>query len=324
MSEPYVLGFDVGGTRIKSGAVRADGTVIRASAQPSGFLMEPPQMVEAIHGEVQAAAAAIGNLPHALALAFPGVVAPDRGVVRLPGKLKGLEGYPIVEAVREATGVPTTAENDGRVAIIAEARHGQARDVRWAVTITIGTGVGSGVMLDGHVLRDPHLQFGNQLGHFIIQSGGKPCITGARGTAETLCSATALAMAARDGLARGFPSVLTDRFAADPSAIDFKAVVEAAQAGDTLAEEVFADWKSHLGALLVTAIHAYAPERIILSGGATNAAHAFLDDVRAYVARHTFRYPKGEAVPIVISELRDHAGVLGAGAVAWDFTHSLA
>ena len=138
-----------------------------------------------------------------------------------------------------------------------------------SVCLTIGTGVGSGVMLDGQILRDPFLQFGTQLGQSMLQAdGGRLCITGARGTAETLCSATALAMQVRDGLQRGISSLLTDAYLADPRAVDFAAVIEGVRGKDALCLDELNRWTEHLGWLLVSAAHAYAPELIILSGGA--------------------------------------------------------
>jgi glucokinase len=199
--------------------------------------------------------------------------------------------------------------------MIAEKEFGLARGKKWALTVTIGTGLGSGVMLDGKILRDPHLQFGTQASHIVIQAaGGRLCLTGARGTAEMLCSATALAQQVRDGLARGIPSVLSER---SPTSIDFAAVLEGVAQRDRLCLDELAHWTTNLGWFLVSAVHAYAPEVVILAGGATHAAKRFLPPLRDHVNRHVFRWPVGEPVPIVISKMKDHAGVLGAAAQAW-------
>ena len=314
----YVLGIDVGGTRLKTGAVGRDGALLASGVQPSGYGLEPEQLVAAIVAEARRCAAELDAPAAAVAMGFSGAVEPTQGVVLLPGKIKGLEGYPIVPRVAEALGVPVVADNDGRLSILAERYYGQAQDVKWAVTITLGTGVGSGVMLDGHILRDPHLQFGTQMSHIVQDAaGGRLCITGARGTANILCAATTLGMMVRDSLQRGLPSVLNDRYAADPHSIDFKAAIEGVAQGDRICLDALARWTDNLGWFLVSTVHAYAPERIILSGGATNAAEHFLPQVQQHVNEHVFRYPKGEPVPIVLSELRDHAGVLGAAALAW-------
>jgi glucokinase len=249
---------------------------------------------------------------------LPGAVDPTRGIVLLPGRLDGLEGYPLVPRLQRQLGVPVVAENDGRLSILAERRYGLARRCNWAVTLTLGTGVGSGVLLDGRVVRDPHLQFGTQLSHIVLDASlDRLCITGARGTAEMLCSATALASAVRDAIARGIPCALTRAFHEDPRRVDFEAIARAAARGDALCRDELARWTRHLGWLLVSAVHAYAPEVIILSGGAAHAHAQFLPALRRHVTAHTFRFPRGGRVPIVISRLGDHQGALGAAACAW-------
>ena len=315
----YVIGIDVGGTRLKSGAVTRRGTLLAENITASGAHRGPQALQRAIAREVGRISNRMARKPAGVGIALPGAIKPDRGVVLLPGRLHGLEGYPLVPRLRKQLRAPVVAENDGRVSIVAEKHYGLARRKKWAVTITLGTGVGSGVMLDGRILRDPHLQFGTQASHVILQAaGGRKCITGPRGTAETLCSATALAMAVREGMARGIPSVLLNRFVADPASIDFEAVMYGVSRRDALCVEELEAWKANLAAFLVSTIHAYAPEVVILSGGAVNGAKHFLASVRRLVNGLVFRWPAGDPVPILVSKLRDHAGVMGAAAVAWE------
>ena len=312
----YVIGFDVGGTRVKSGAVTRRGRMLAPGINPSGFALGMGNLLKTLKEEVARISQKLGGKPQALGLGFPGAVDPEVGVVYMPGKIKGLEGYPIVERLAKATGVPVIADNDGRISIYAERYYGLARDVDWAVTITLGTGVGSGALLDGKILRDPHLQFGTQMSHIVMQAlGGRLCLTNARGTAEMMCSATALTQQVRDGLARGIPSVLSDQYFKDPSSIDFKAAIRGVKRQDRLCLDELEHWTRNLGWLLVSAVHVYAPQRIILSGGATNAAEHFLEPLQEQVDSHLFRYPAGAGVPIVLSKLRDHAGVLGTAAI---------
>ena len=320
----YVIGFDLGGTRLKSGAVDRDGELMAEGIQPSGYTMVPELLVKAYTDEVERISVELGTQPKAIGLAFSGAVHPRKGVVFLPGKVKGLEGYPIVTEVEQRLGIPVVADNDGRISMYAEAKYGMARGYTWAVTLTIGTGVGSGVMLDGKILRDPHLQFGTQMAHIVQQAGGgRLCITRARGTAEMMCSATALTMAVRDGLQRGIPSSLSDVYFQDPTAVDFKAIIEAVEAGDALCQDELAHWRLNLAWLLVSTVHVYAPEIIILSGGGANAAPHFLDFIRDHINRHTFRYPVDEPIPVELSRLRNHSGVLGTAARAWEYLEEL-
>lgn len=315
--DDYVVGFDVGGARIKIGAVTRDGSISHRGTRASGFSMAPDDVLSALVDEVERIAAERGTRPRAVAVGFPGAVDPDLGCVLLPGKLR-IEGFPIVPRLREALGVPVVADNDGRLSILAESAYGLARNRQWAVTITLGSGVGSGVMLDGKILRDPHLQFGTQASHIVQEAtNSRLDITRARGTANILCSATALAMMARDGLQRGLPSVLNESYFENPHGIDFEAVIRAASEGDDLCRDALERWTLSLSWFLVSVVHMYAPEIIVLGGGAALAAEHFLPAVQHHVDTHTFRYPRGSTVPIVCSELGEHAGVLGAAVLAW-------
>jgi glucokinase len=313
----YVIGLDVGGARIKSGAVTLDGGQSEFGTRPSGFSLAPEAVLRALVKEVDRIARALGSRPKAIGLGFPGAVDPEVGSVLLPGKLR-IEGFPIVPRLREATGVPVVADNDGRLAILAESRYGLALDRKWAVTITLGSGVGSGVMLDGVILRDPHLQFGTQASHIVQEAtNARLDITRARGTANLLCSATTLSMMVRDGLQRGLPSVLNDAYFRDPHSIDFEAVIRAVDEGDALSRDALDRWITNLGWFLVSVVHMYGPEIIILGGGAAQAASHFLGAVQTHVDAHIFRYPRGSSVPVVCSNLGGHAGVLGAAALAF-------
>jgi len=316
----FVLGFDVGGTRLKAGAVSRKGKLLAQQIVPTGALAGPRALLMSIVGIARAIEKEMGGPAAAVGLGLPGAIDPDRGIVLLPGRLKGLENFPIVPKLRKAFGVPVIADNDARLAMIAEKEFGQARGKGWALTLTLGTGVGSGVLIDGRILRDPHLQFGTQASHMVIQSqGGRLCFTGARGTAEMLCSAVALVQQVRDGLSRGIPSILSDRYGAAPGSIDFSSVMEGVAAGDRLCIDELGVWTANLGWFLVSAVHAYAPEIVILTGGAVHGAKHFLKPLRAQVNKHLFRWPVGEPLPIVVSKMTDHAGVLGAAAQAWLF-----
>ena len=235
-------------SRLKSGAVTRRGRMLAPGINPSGFALGMGNLLKTLKEEVARIAAKLGGPPQAIGLGFPGAVDPEVGVVYMPGKIKGLEGYPIVKKLARATGVPVIADNDGRISIYAERYYGQAQDLDWAVTITLGTGVGSGVLLDGRILRDPHLQFGTQMSHIVMQAlGGRLCITNARGTAEMMCSATALAQQVRDGLARGIPSLLSDSYFKDPGSIDFKAVIRGVARQDRLCSDELEHWTRNLG-----------------------------------------------------------------------------
>jgi glucokinase len=318
--QDYVIGLDVGGTRIKSGAVSRKGRLLVTGVLPTGAERGPQALLRLLTTEVHRLERKMRRPAVVVGIGMPGAVERERGVMLLPsGRLQGMEGFPLVPRLARALKRSVIADNDGRLSMLAERTYGGARRHDWAVTVTLGTGVGSGVLLDGRILRDPHLQFGTQLSHIVMQAaGGRLCLTGAEGTAETLCSATALATAVRDGLARGIPSRLSARYHKDPRSVDFEAVMEGVTRKDSLCMHELDQWMENLGWFLVSVVNAFAPEIVILSGGATNAGRFFLRRLQAHVDRHIFRYPRGDRVPIVVSRMGDRAGVLGAAALAWE------
>ena len=311
---PYRIGIDWGGTRIKFGAVDSKGTFLQRAVYDSPKGQEIDVVVAGIMQTTQELIDAVGHAPAGIGLGLTGPVDPDLGVVYLPGKVKGLENYPVVPKFAERFGVPVTADNDGNVALFAERYFGKARDTDWCTVITIGTGIGSGVIVDGRILRDPNFLFGIQLGHLVMKSGDEPlCLTGARGTGEMHCSATALVMSVRNGLQRGIPSTLSESYISDPRSIDFRTIIEqGVEKEDLLCCDELRRWTSNLGWLLVNAVHAYSSQKIVLSGGATLGARHFLPQLEAHVNRHSFRYPADRPIPVVVSDIQEHAGVLGA------------
>ena len=310
----YVISIDVGGTRIKAANVNIQGELLSTHISPSNAHKGVDVLFEAIVSLLKKMEGeASGNLL-GIALSLSGGVDPDKGVVLLPGKFENLQDYPMVNKLRQLYDVPVYADNDGRLAAYAEKYYGAAKNNKWAVVLTIGTGVGSGVILDGNILIDTNLQFGTQLGHLIMKkSDDRNCLTNNHGTGEILCSATALGLQVRSALQRGVPSSMAEDYFENPFKIDFKRVIEAHEDGDELATQELDVWIDNVSVLLINAVHAYGPEKIILSGGATLASKHFLSKVQDNVNRQVFRY--GKAVEIVISEIQDYTVALGGAAM---------
>jgi glucokinase len=306
------LGFDIGGTRSKMGVVSAEGDVGRAHFEDTGH--EPFEVVlERMIAYADEAIAAEGALGlRGVGVAAPGLVEPKYGVRVLPGKVPGIEDFPLRERLEERFGVPVRCVNDGAAAALAEWRFGAARGRQDVVGLTIGTGLGAGIIIDGRPLQTRHLAGGVSFGHATIQTGGRTCLCGNVGCAEGLVSANAVVGRMRDYVARKVPSTITETYERDPGRITFRTLVEGVDAGDRVAQEIMQGFCRDLGATIVTAIHAYDPEVVVLSGGPVAQADHFLPQVQAYVDRYAFRYPKERVIPILRAERSDHAGVLGA------------
>lgn len=314
-----ILAFDIGGTRIKYGIVSNEGKLIKSGSIPSQNNSGPELLYKTLADSIEKIKTSTSFELKAIGLGLTGGVDPKVGVVLLPGKFKQLEGFPIVSMLEEQFNVPVYADNDGRLAAYFEKYYGSAQHKNWAVIITIGTGIGSGVIIDGKILKDPHLMFGTQLGHLIINKDDhQTCLTGNVGTGEIYCSATALALQVRNAIQRGIPSLLSDEYYADPLSIDFHKVTEACRLGDKLCKDELNVWINNLSVVLINSVHCYAPEIIILSGGASLASDLFLDQLKTIVNNQVFRYPPNEPVEIVISKMQEYSGVLGAAAMVME------
>ena len=312
MPGSWWLGFDIGGTRTKAGVVDDEGRVRRTHLVETGhepFAVVWERML-AIADEALAAEGRDGL--QGVGIAAPGLVEPTFGVRNLPGKVLGIEDFPMRERLEERLGVPVRCVNDGAAATLAEWRFGVARGYEDVFGLTIGTGIGAGAIIGGRPLATRNLAGGASFGHATIRTGGRTCLCGNVGCAETLVSANAVVGRMRDYVARKVPSTITEAYEREPGRITFRTLVEGVEAGDDVAQEIMRHFCRDLGATIVTAIHAYDPEVVVLAGGPMAQADHFLPQVQAYVDRYAFRWPKERIIPILRAERSDHAGVLGA------------
>jgi len=310
----YFIGIDWGGTRIKWGAVTTDGEFLYKDTYDYSRFSDIDTNLSILLDSISEYVNKQTTGPVGIGLSLTSVVEPDFGVVYLPGKVSGLAGFPMVEKIKDKFNCQVKADNDGRCAMLSERHFGLAKNIDWAVTLTIGTGIGSGVLLDGQILRNPHLQFGTQLGHLMMLGNtDQQCLTGFKGTGEMACSSTSLVLDVRAGLERGNISTLSQIYADSSKNITFKKIIEdGVKQGDEFCTDAFNKWVARLSYLIVNAIHAYGPECVILSGGATLAHELFLETVQQQVDNNIFIYPPKESIPIRISNVQEHSGVLGA------------
>jgi glucokinase len=311
----YALGFDIGGTRLKSGVVRQDGVIGDLTVDDTADLDFRQGILPLLRRHATEHLEAAGSGCAGIGVALPGLVEAGFGCRRLPGKVLGIEGFPLCATLEGEFSIPVRCINDGAAATLAEWRFGAAKGVDDVLGMTLGTGVGSGVVVAGRPYDTSNLGAGVNVGHFTIQTGGKLCLCGNRGCAETLVSADAVAGRVRDALTRRVPSLLAERFADDPASVTFAAFVEGVRAGDRVCCEIRDEFVRDLGALIVSAIHAYNPSVVVLAGGPMAAADLFLPDTQAYVDAHAFVFPAERRVELRRARLEAHAGVLGAAAL---------
>ncbi len=311
MSAGEIIGVDLGGTKMLVGVLDADSKVLWEDREASTGQTED-ELVELLVREVEEARAARQDVA-AVGLGIPATIDHDKGIavsaVNLP-----LENLPIRDLVGERTGLPIFVDNDATVAALAEHLYGAARGAENAVMLTIGTGIGGGLILGGEVYRGS-TGAGAELGHTVIEADGPRCQGNCpgRGCIETLASGTALGREGRVA-AECEPDSALGAMLADGEEIDGKAVTEAALSGDPAARAVFDLVGSRLGVALTSFANIFEPEVFVIGGGVIAAGDLLLEPARRELAERAL--PPMKAIPVVAAELGADAGMIGAAAMA--------
>jgi glucokinase len=309
-----VIGIDAGGTKLLGGVVD-EGLVVHHRVHRTwrgGDRAETLDIfVEAVE-EVRAAAPDVD----AVGFGIPALVEWERGVSRWSTHLP-LADVPFRDLMSERLGLPVVVDNDANAALIAETRFGAARDRAHAVLVALGTGIGSGLLLDGRIYRGSR-GVGAEVGHMVVDLHGPDC-QGAcpgRGCLEVMASGSAIG---REGLAaaRQAPSSALGRRLAEGREITGGIVTELAHDGDEAARSVLAEIGRRLGYGLAGVVNVFNPEVIVIGGGAIAAGELLLSPARAVVLERALP-PARETVRIVPAHFGDEAGMLGAALLALD------
>lgn len=307
MDNTAALAIDLGGTRIKAGIVVEHEMVaqrIVPTEDELGFAHVLDQII-AVSEQLLHERSAIG-----MGLSLPAVVDVARGtVLDVRKNLSGLIGFPLVDVLQRRFNLAVAVENDARLYGLGEMTAGAARGVENLVCLTLGTGVGCCVVQDGAILRGSHGTGGILGGHMTIETYGPVCTCGNIGCVEAFCGAPALvaAMAARIAAQPGRPSNCDD-------AVTPEAIMAAAARGDEPASAVVAEYVRRLSAAVVSYIHVYDPDLVVLGGGLMHAAEQILPPIRQFVQEHAWTSPP-RPIPVCAATLGDTAALVGAAAL---------
>jgi glucokinase len=310
VSKVEAIGIDLGGTKMLLGVLDADAEVAWASREASTGQSEE-ELLDLLVGEVGRARSARAGV-EVIGMGIPATIDQSKGVaisaVNLP-----IENLPIRDLVRERTGLPSFVDNDANVAALAEHLYGAARGAANAVMLTIGTGIGGGLILGGEIYRGS-TGAGAELGHVAIQMDGPACQGNCpnRGCVETLASGTALGREGR-AAAESEPDSALGKLLAEGEEVDGKAVTEAALAGDETAIDVVALIGRRLGVALTSFANIFEPEVIVIGGGAIAAGELLLEPARGEMAARAL--PPMRSIPVVAAQLGQDAGMIGAAAM---------
>jgi glucokinase len=307
------IGIDVGGTKLAGALVAGDGSVLDQvrHATPRSSAAELVDLIVAVAGDF-GHRHALDRVPVGVGIA--GLI--DRsGTVRFAPNLP-LVDYPLGKELAARLGSPIVVDNDANAATWGEYRLGAGQAAQESmVMLTIGTGVGGGLVLGGRLVRGATGMAG-ELGHIAVLEGGPECPCGARGCLESLASGSALARFAREAMAAGRIPSGSPLAAHTPAEITGKAVTVAAFAGDAEAASILAAAGRWIGVGIASLIAAFDPEVVVLGGGAMQAGTLLLEPARQSAQARLLGGGHRELVPIVTATLADDAGVVGSGLLA--------
>lgn len=318
MDKPYVLGLDLGGTNSVLGIVDARGHVIARTSIKTQQYTDINDYVEALYTEAIKIIEPVGGMDVIRGL---GAGAPDgnyyTGNIEFAPNLPWKGIVPFAQLLSDKFGVPCTVTNDANAAAMGEMMYGAARGMKNFIMITLGTGVGSGIIIDGKMVYG-HDGFAGELGHTKIDhtENARLCGCGQRGCIEAYASATGVARTAREILAKTTKkTVLRDL---NPEEITSYDVFKAAEQGDEIAKEIFDYTGNLLGQKLADFVAFSAPEAIVMFGGLTKAGHWIMDPVVKALNDNVMPIWKNK-VKVMFSDLKEaDAAVLGASALAWE------
>jgi len=310
MSDAETIGVDLGGTKMQIGVL--SGVETRWESRETSRGQDQDELIDLLVREVNQAREARPDAV-AVGLGIPATINQERGEAVSAVNLPLLE-LPVRDVVSERVGLPVFLDNDGNVAAFAEYLYGAAREKPTTVLLTIGTGIGGGLILGGEIFRGA-TGAGAELGHVVIQADGPPCQGNCpnHGCVESLASGTALGREGR-AAAESAPDSTLGKLLAEGKEVDGLAVTEAALAGDETAIGVFELIGGRLGVACASFANIFEPEVIVIGGGVIKAGDLLLDPARKEVRERALR-PMNET-PIVAATLGNDAGMIGAAALA--------
>jgi len=311
----FVLATDLGGTNLRVAAVDRDGKILYRTKYDTPKSERADEIFLAIIQAARKCEKAIEKKGKIIAVgaALPATLNVADGVILKAPNLPALDGVRFSAAVSGELNLPVIMENDANSAAIGEHWLGASKGFDSSICVTLGTGVGGGIILSGAILRGVDGTAG-EIGHICVEPFGAPCGCGSRGCVEQYSSATAIVRLVRE-LENQYPqSLLRQKMRC--TSLD---VYEAGKTGDELALEVFRQMGFYLGVALADLVNVLNPEVIVIGGGAAAGWDLFINHVRDQIHGRSFKEP-AERVKIVRAKLGDDAGILGVARLAFDLT----
>jgi glucokinase len=311
-SKQRAISMDVGGTFTKVALVDSGGNIVRRWQEPSEHDIAssevPGFVVRLVRGVLKESSLTASELV-GVCVGIPGVIDRRTQTIISCPNLTNWEGMALGQLVEQALGLPTCLEKDANEAALGERWLGAGRGVDDLVCFTLGTGIGTGIIVNGELYRGSTGGAG-EIGHIIVDKDGPACSCGNPGCLESFASARAIVGFARDAIEKGSASVLLEVAGGDLDAITTETVFHAARSGDPVAMRITADAIEYLGVSIASVVNVFNPAMIILGGGMAQAGEQILVPVREIVRKRARRL-LADHVEIVLARLGNDAGLIG-------------
>lgn len=307
------IGIDVGGTNVKIALVDGEGKIIYSNSVPTyaqmGYEYTVNNIKQAIRDLMKETNTDAKEI-EGIGFDFPGQVDYKTGVVKLAPNIPGWINVPIAQMIEEEFNIPTRIDNDVRCAALGELKFGAGKGCENFACITVGTGIGSGLVINGQLVRGAANAAG-EIGHIKLQMNGGPiCGCGDTGCLEAFASGPSIVAMAQEYLKGGKSTKFREMAGADGEITPY-IVAKAAEAGDPVAKRIFEIVGTYIGMGLVSVINLLNPEKVIIGGGVAAAGDLLLDPIRKTIKERAM-VVAGNSVEIVPAELGNSAGVIGA------------
>lgn len=312
----YFAGIDLGGTFIKCGILSDGGELIIKDKIPTDVDRPYGEIIEDMAKLVSGLAARAGVTLEAVGIGSPGTVDSKSGVIVYSNNF-GWKNVPLGNKIGNILKLPVFITNDANAAALGESYMGAGKDFDSIVLVTLGTGVGGGIVIDGKLYEGGH-SAGAELGHTVIRARGEKCTCGRRGCLEAYASATALINRTKSAMKKHPESVIWRICGGQIEKVDGKTAFDGMQAGDKTAEKVVKDYIRFLGEGITNICNVFRPDAVLLGGGVCAQDETLLKPLRKFVKSRIFGGVAYAPVEILTASLGNDAGIYGAVRLAMD------
>jgi len=313
-----ILGVDIGGTKVAVGLVDDAGRILTQARQPMVASGTAEAALEAVTGAIDSLLSTSGSGIRSIGVCAPGPLDPRAGVVLNPPNVPCWRNFRLADKIAAKYAVPVKLDNDANAAALAETRWGAARGCRYVFYTCIGTGIGTGIVLDGHIHHGRTGSAGEG-GHVSINYRGPVCGCGKRGCIEALAAGPAIATRARSKLGGKLSrrSLILDPVHGDLAAVTSEAVGQAFAAGDPVAKEILQETVEFLVVWLGNIVDMLDPDVIVMGGGVAAMLKPFFDDIQRRLPSWCVN-PRAGEIPLLAAHYGADAGIAGGAALCSD------